>query len=765
MADQNVKLKIGADTSEIEKAFGALIKKIQGDADKLKIAPKAAAAAPAGSPGYQSFQQTFQATRAQEIKTKIEQQAQQIALNKLRDIDRQLATNARNEAKSDRDKIFAEREKNQLLKERITLQGTLTRLAGGGGGAAGGGGGAAGGFGGNIPKGGITSITGLLGALGLPMGILATGIAAGSAAEGVRKFTEEASNRARVAQASAFNMQGQGGQRLESFLNGGANEEIMFNPQRKQAEAIAEKTMQDRLQSQFRIFSRPLETLLGRGSAHATGPGGLRTGAFTVDQFGLGTDAMKDEIAANQAKERATIQAEQFEATKNGPQGKLRTTVGDKFLKDWRRNLDFQRQTGQSEEQFRQFLGEVNSAGFQDEQGMQAASAISGAGGGTRAAKGNAAFALQMGRQFDLTNAGQAIGNLGGQLGSAEMSKEALIKIQAEGTRIGVNQSDFRDENRKFVEMASNIIGQSNATSGAGVDQILSTFSKFMGGANTMTGMEAGKTAYEAFQRQSNIQTGPSAVLRTAGMRGDDVLGQLSERDRAKLSLMPESEITTDSQFIQSLAKGDPKKAQAIVDSYHKVIGNSLFINPTTDKAITKLREAQKKITGPVASGAAYGESFKNVSLAEGEAAGEISLEAAGAGMSEKVRLQYARARAAGDNKQMAQLQEDIKNQAESNKNVRPGDEMNKQQAEASRLANELFTSIQKSIVPAASDVAIFTGKINELVAAMKGSDTSRINAAINALGSSATPPPLNPSDQTHAGTGGAPTKSLGTHF
>jgi hypothetical protein len=370
-----------------------------------------------------------------------------------------------------------------------------------------------------------------------------------------------------------------------------------------------------------------------------------------------------------------------------------------------------------------------------------------------------------MGRQFDLTNAGQAIGNLGGQLGSAEMSKEALIKIQAEGTRIGVNQSDFRDENRKFVEMASNIIGQSNATSGAGVDQILSTFSKFMSGTNTMTGMEAGKTAYEAFQRQSNIQTGPSAVLRSAGMRGDDVLGQLNERDRAKLSLMPESEVTTDSQFIQSLAKGDPKKAQAIVDNYHKVIGNSLFINPTTDKAITKLREAQKKITGPVASGAAYGESFKNVSLAEGEAAGEISLEGAGAGMSEKVRLQYARAQASGDQKQMTQLQEDIKGQAESNKNVRPGDEMNKQQAEASRLANELFTSIQKSIVPAASDVAIFTGKINELVAAMKGSDTSRINAAINALGSSATPPPLNPSDQTHAGTGGAPTKSLGTHF
>ena len=755
MADQNVKLKIGADTSEIEKAFGALIKKIQGDADKLKIAPKAAAAAPAGSPGYQSFQQTFQATRAQEIKTKIEQQAQQIALNKLKDIDRQLATNARNEAKSDRDKKFAEQERNSLLKERITLQGTLNRLEGKNqnGERIRAGDRAVSGFGGNIPKGGITSLSGLAGALGVP-GMIAggaiTAIAAVKAIESARVLFSQTENRARVAESSAFNMQGQAGQRLENFLNGGASEETLFNPQREQAAKIAQITMQNNLAERNRagrLLTHPTEAIQAFGKD------------IGLD-FGLGR-----EIEGKRADELAKIQAEQFEAIKNGPQGKLRTTVGDKFLKDWRRNLDFQRQVGQSEEQFRQFLGTINSAGFQDEQGMQAASAISGAGGGTRAAKGNAAFALQMGRQFDLTNAGQAIGNLGGQLGSAEMSKEALIKIQAEGTRIGVNQSDFRDENRKFVQMASDIIGRSNVTSGAGVDQVLSTLSKFMNGTNTMTGMEAGKTAYEAFQRQSNIQTGPSAVLRTAGMRSDAVLGQLSERDRAKLSLMPESEITTDSLFIQSLAKGDPKKAQAIVDSYHKVIGNSLFINPTTDKAITRLREAQKKITGPVASGAAYGASFKNVSLAEGEAAGEIALEGAGAGLSEKVRLQYARAQASGDQKQMAQLQEDIKSQAESNKNIRPGDVMNKQQAEASRLANELFVSIQKSIIPAASDVAVFTSKINELVAAMKGSDTSRITAAINAFGSGTINTPLNPSDQTHAGTGGAPTKSLGTHF
>ena len=154
--------------------------------------------------------------------------------------------------------------------------------------------------------------------------------------------------------------------------------------------------------------------------------------------------------------------------------------------------------------EFRKFLGGINGAGFSDELGMGAASSIIGAGGSTRAARGNAGFALQMGRQFDLTNAGQAIGAISGQLGGTQQSKDALIAIQAEGTRIGVNRSDMREENRKFVEMAANVINQSSATGSADVDQLVSTFSKFMSNTS-MTGLQAGQNAYETFQKQSNF--------------------------------------------------------------------------------------------------------------------------------------------------------------------------------------------------------------------------------------------------------------------
>lgn len=761
---QDIKLKIGADTGELEKNFIASVKKIQSEADKIKISPASKQAASGqGSPGYQTFNQAYQATRAQENKNRTDQQAAQIAKRSLEDVARQLAINSRiaaSDLKTDKEKNFYAAERNKLEKEYQTLLATNKRLtqnaapSGKQGTVPG------------LPKGGITNLSGLASFVGAPgaiMAIATTALAATKAVEGARRFISEAPLRARENEASAFNMQGQGGQRLQSFFNGGAPEEMMFNKERVQAQSYAEQATKARYSSTGGLASAfsgidmgYSRAVLGKDAYGAIMHGNIAQGLRAIGGR-LGSESLQKEFESQKQIQQNELQQSQFEAIKNGPEGKIRTTVGNKYIKDYQRNLDFERQMGQSEEGFRGFLGNVNRAGFTDEQGMNAASGIMGAGGSTRSAKGNADFVLQMQRQFGLTNAGQAVGKISSQLGSSELSKDALIKIQAEGTRIGVNQADFVEENRKFVEMAAGVVGQSNATSGAGVDQVLSTLTKFMSGANTVSGLEAGKSAYEAYQRQSNTQTGPSAVMRIAGMRKDSVLGQLNERDRAKLSMMPESEITTDSKVIQEMAERKGLNPQALVDNYHKIIGKSLFVNQATDESISKLKQKQKNMQGPLSSGKAYGKQFHELDMAEGLAAGEISIEGAGAGLSEKARLQYARSQAAGDYKGMAKLQEDLKKEAESNKSVRPGDETNKQQAEASRMANEMFTSLQKTILPAAEETAKFTARINDLVAAMSGGNASKIKSAMDALGANAPGAPLTPSDQTHAGTGGAP--------
>ena len=81
----------------------------------------------------------------------------------------------------------------------------------------------------NIPRGGVTDIKSLLPPEA--KAAIATLMTVTAAAEGTRRFFSEASNRARVAESSAFNMQGQGGQRLQSFINGGSLEEFQFNSQ------------------------------------------------------------------------------------------------------------------------------------------------------------------------------------------------------------------------------------------------------------------------------------------------------------------------------------------------------------------------------------------------------------------------------------------------------------------------------------------------------------------------------------------------------
>lgn len=704
----DVKLKLGLDTTEMERAFGALIKKMQGESDKLKLTPSASKAAPGGRlPGPEGvFRDALLASQ----RARNEQQALE-ATNRLLDQKRRKLDEAiRSENISASQKILQEKEINRLLEARERI----AKRAG------------------NAPndlglgRNGITDIRGLAAFLKVPVGLMGavgTGIAAGTAMEGIRAYIAQAVNRARVTESSAFQMQGQGGQRLNSFLNGGASEELMFNSQRKQAASIAEKQMEGNLSSPLRLFNRPLETIFGRFQNQLLGD--------KSNQLGLGTEGMKKDIEANQFRERAVIQEAQFQALKSGPQGALRTAIGNKYLRDFQRNLDFQRQTGLSDTDFRtNYLGGIHGAGFSDEQGMGMSSAIQGAGGSTRAATGNAGFALQMQRAFDLTNAGKAIGSISGQLGSTEMSKEALIKIQAEGTRIGLNQSDFREENRKFVEMAANVINQSNATSGAGVEQLVGTLGRFMGD-RTMTGMEAGKNAYEAYQRQSNIQSGPSAAMRAAGMMRSPILSKLNGEDQAALFTMNQADVNPDDLGIQALAKKTGRTPQELVNAYHEVQNSSLFQRNSSDLAISNLSSQYKNQTGPVSSGDTYGAGLQGTQNAEGEALNRMRIEEAAKGLDTKSMRALARARASGDNEEVSRLLEQgVRGAAESGQTGRVGDEQERVQSQAARMANELFNQIKDSIVPAANAAKDFAKDINELTMALsKGTSAQKLKA------------------------------------
>lgn len=736
MAD-DVKLKIGGDTSELEKALSNAIKKIQAEADKLKLTPTGAKAAP-GVDSLREAAQTSRATqqRVREEKAGLDLINRELAKKKamVEEIAKQQASavKASREELALAERLTKEREKLQRAERIAQIQRENLRKAeessrratgGGGGGISGG----PGGF--NVPSGGITSLSSLAGAFGLPIGLIAT-VLAGSAAMGRgRQFFNEAGSQTRLTEASAFNLQGQGGQRINSLLNGGAAQEFTFNQQRIEAGKIADQVMDSRLHdwTGWRMLSHPGESLFGR----------------TLSEGGLGTQGTKDYYQKQRDKERAEIQQEQFEALKSGPGGAVRTAVANQYLNSYQQNLDFQRQTGLNLGSFRGaggFLEGVQGAGFTGEQGMGAASGILGAGGSTRGAVGNAALALQAGRNLDLTNSSSVLGKLSGSMGGAGVSKEAFVKILAEGTRSGLDGSDFREENRKFIESAAQMVSTSGVTTSGGVEAILSQFGKFFGD-RTNTGIQAGQNAFDIYRQSSMATTGPRGAMRAAGMLTDPVISKLGRDSREALFNMPIDQLTPDNPSVIAMANEARVTPEDLIKAQNRITSKSANLFKNSDIATQRLSSIKAKygvqsaigFQGPL-SGKAYDEiadALGRSNLAQIKEHPEL-------GQDQRTTSAYSEAVSRGDGRAQQQALEDAKKQqlsAGAGATGRPEDQTNQLQAEASRLSNQLFMSIKDSIVPAAEAAKVFATDINTLTEALKNAKTSsQINSAIQSF-------------------------------
>lgn len=685
--DQSIKLKIDGDTSALVSAVKNAMAQIQKDVSTLKLSPTASGGMPSMGPMGGGGNKNPNQKSFFESETR----AARDYLNILRQIS-----------------VAEERLHGQ--RKIAQIQATNPNNQGGGGGGTGGGGG-------NIGRGGITSLGGLAMALGIPalaIGGVSTAIAGGFAGEEIRKYYGQAANRARTTAASTFQTQGQGGQLLNSFLNGGAAQEMMFRGQTSQGRQIGDQTFRENYMSPFRLFTNPGESM---------------------DALGLSTKNQHRAVLEEQRQEQADIQRQATEDLKRGPEGALRTSIGSKYLNDWQRNLSFQRQMGQGESGFRGFLGGVNSAGFADDQGMGMSSSIMGAGGSTRASSGSAVLALQAQRNLDMTNAGGVIGKLSNSIGDSKATNQAFVSILAEGTRLGLDGSQYREENRKFTEAAAQAIGQSGAASGGGIGQILEQFGKFFGD-KTGRGIEAGRGAYEISREDSMATTGPRGVMRAAGMMRDPLLRKLGGRDQAALSSMPSDQLTEDNPSIQAMARKAGTTAEAIIGSVTGINSNSANIFKETDTARNRLMSLRKKYAMGNTSNIRYsGIGSNEIQTAFQDLQKAQLLEHPEFGQDFRKNQAFSDAQSMGNSRQAADIIRDSenakKNQVENGVTGRAGDQTEKEQANAARLANELFLSIQKSIIPANTEIDAFTKKIDRLVQVMQHGSQKMKDSAI----------------------------------
>lgn len=268
-----------------------------------------------------------------------------------------------------------------------------------------------------------------------------------------------------------------------------------------------------------------------------------------------------------------------------------KAAVGE-YEQNFMRNLGMQRMMGLQNDGFygkSGFMQQAIDAGFLPEQAMEMAQSIQGAGGSTRMMR-DSSFALQLQRGSNLTNAGQIMGSLSGGLGSSEASRQAAIKIGAEATKQGLDDSKFAEEQRRFAQTTAEFISRSGASTGSDFERILSTFGNFYS-EKTTRGLDAAKNAYEEYQQISSSVTGPRGVMRAAGFLADEKLSQLDTVSKQALLQIPEEQLTEDNPLVAGLARKVGETPSDFINRIKKVNQGAVSRFKQADDIRDRLRE------------------------------------------------------------------------------------------------------------------------------------------------------------------------------
>ncbi len=219
------------------------------------------------------------------------------------------------------------------------------------------------------------------------------------------------------------------------------------------------------------------------------------------------------------------------------------------------RDLGMQRALGLSDQGYYGaggYLQPQMGLGFNDEMITGASQGILGAGGSTAMAR-KSGTALQAQRGLNLTNAPDLLGMLSGTQSIPETSKKSLIEIFARG----FDNSKFAEENRKYMQGVSEQVFRGGSTSADSAANIAEMMRSAIGSMPTTRGIEAGKSAFEAFQTAGTATSGYLGGINVASAMRDPSLSKLQDPAelQALLRLKPNEIDETDPDFISSAKK------------------------------------------------------------------------------------------------------------------------------------------------------------------------------------------------------------------
>lgn len=278
------------------------------------------------------------------------------------------------------------------------------------------------------------------------------------------------------------------------------------------------------------------------------------------------------------------------------------------FEKNKKSMMQMQRAFGLSD---KELFGEgslydrASSAGFNKNTIDSSALGILGAGGTTKAGVEGAVYAAQMQRGLDLTNAPALLGRVSGRtgLGGAE-SKDEVIRLFAEATKIGLNESEVRtllDTSTSMalqtgvsaVEMQQAMQTGIKVNSGRGIQAAAGAFGRIREKTREM-GNTRGQFALAEFGSNEMAN-----ILEEAGSKK----GGFSFKEAALLSGTDIGKISADNKAIRGLLldKGidpDSEEGKKVIKEIKRRSFRSTIKNKERERALERLRIAEEKLKG-----------------------------------------------------------------------------------------------------------------------------------------------------------------------
>lgn len=342
------------------------------------------------------------------------------------------------------------------------------------------------------------------------------------------------------------------GRTASDILTGNGISAALYSGENAQAMKMAREERERADGSKYsRLALKTLGLGLG-GLAFGGAPGGLAGAAagLTTGEGNL-PDILSGAYSAQLDSKQASRSAQLFQSLKD--RDPVKQAMEQRYNSEKQSRLSTQRMLGLDDSELGTLIRKGTDDKFGNLETMGAMSEIIGAGGSTMGARSQANFVNDLKKRMDLTNAGSMLGSLDGASRNTDEGKNALIKILAEGTRLGFDSSGAAEEQRKFVAAATSIVISSGAMGEQNKGKVVEGFANYVVG-NKGFQIQAAQSVQSRFNEMSGQGGGFRGAIKAAALNRDEKLKDLSVDDRNYVLNLTETELNSGGIVLEGIA-------------------------------------------------------------------------------------------------------------------------------------------------------------------------------------------------------------------